>query len=191
MLELDLKSLVSDVAPTRSTGNSGQSLVEFALVAPIFFLVMFSIIELGLLLGAQNGLVNSVREAARYAATYRVASRADAIAACKSDLVGKQLTQDLAGSIGIPGFDAGAPLSRTIIWRWVADPTANDYLVQIQVSATYGYPLFVPIASAILDPLDGNTDGRLTISAQEQMRIENRDLTFATAPADVTWPTCT
>jgi Flp pilus assembly protein TadG len=170
--------------------DRGQALVEFALVVPFFLLVVFSILQLGLLLGAQNGLVNGVREAARYASTYRVASRSDAIAVCSSDLVRTQLTQVLAGSIGIPGFDRTAPQSDTIVWHWVQEPTAQDYFVQVQVSATYSAPLYVPIASTILDPLDGSIDHRLKLSAQEQMRIENGDLKFSTTPADVTWPAC-
>src|ERR687889_627151 len=51
---------------------SGQALVEFALVAPIFFLLVFGVIQIGLVMAAQNGLVDSVREAARRAATYRI-----------------------------------------------------------------------------------------------------------------------
>ena len=52
--------------------RAGQSLAEFALVAPIFFLLVFGVIQLGLVIAAQNGLVDGVREAARRAATYRI-----------------------------------------------------------------------------------------------------------------------
>ena len=41
---------------SRADDSRGQALVEFALVAPIFFLMVFSIIGLGILFGGQNGL---------------------------------------------------------------------------------------------------------------------------------------
>jgi hypothetical protein len=50
--------------------NSGQTLVEFALVFPIFALLLFSIIVLGLYVFYQQQLSNAAREAARYAAIH-------------------------------------------------------------------------------------------------------------------------
>ena len=49
--------------------DRGQALPEFALVAPVFFLVLFGIIQMGFLLAGQNGMSNAAREAARYAST--------------------------------------------------------------------------------------------------------------------------
>jgi Flp pilus assembly protein TadG len=43
----------------------GQALVEFALVIPIFLLLLFAILHLGLLFGGQNSLTNAVRVTAR------------------------------------------------------------------------------------------------------------------------------
>ena len=48
--------------------QDGSSLVEFALVAPVFFVVVFAIIELGLAVWAKNSVAADVREGARYAA---------------------------------------------------------------------------------------------------------------------------
>src|SRR5688500_2434831 len=46
----------------------GQSLVELALVIPIFFVLVFGIVDFGLGLKAWITITNSAREAARYAA---------------------------------------------------------------------------------------------------------------------------
>lgn len=46
-------------------------MVEFALTAPLLVLIIFGIIELGVLFSAYVGLTNSAREAARAAAVYR------------------------------------------------------------------------------------------------------------------------
>ena len=49
----------------------GQSLVEFALVAPLLISIVVGIIELGILFSTYVGLANSAREGARAAAIYR------------------------------------------------------------------------------------------------------------------------
>lgn len=45
----------------------GQAMVEFALVAPLFFLMLFSIIEVGRFIFYYEVLSNATREGARYA----------------------------------------------------------------------------------------------------------------------------
>ena len=49
--------------------RSGQSLVEFALVAPLFFLLVFGITDFGRLFFTQSTLQHALREAGRYAVT--------------------------------------------------------------------------------------------------------------------------
>jgi len=51
--------------------EKGAALVEFALVAPLFFLVLFAIIEFGYLYWANLSMQHAVREGARYAITGR------------------------------------------------------------------------------------------------------------------------
>ena len=46
--------------------NSGAMAVEFALVAPIFFLILFATVELGMYLHDRQVLTNAAREAARF-----------------------------------------------------------------------------------------------------------------------------
>jgi Flp pilus assembly protein TadG len=49
--------------------QSGQSLVEFAVVAPLFFLLVFGITDFGRLFFTQETLQFALREAGRYAVT--------------------------------------------------------------------------------------------------------------------------
>lgn len=49
------------------TKESGSSVVEFAMVALIFFTLIFAIIEFGRLLYTHNALADATRRAARYA----------------------------------------------------------------------------------------------------------------------------
>ena len=53
----------------------GQALTEFALVAPIFFLMILSIIVLGLWVFYNLQLENAAREAARYAAVHSTSAQ--------------------------------------------------------------------------------------------------------------------
>jgi hypothetical protein len=46
-------------------GSPGQALAEFAMVVPIFLLLLFGIIDLGRLVYTSNALSNGAREAAR------------------------------------------------------------------------------------------------------------------------------
>ncbi len=70
---------------------SGQALVEFALVFPMFVLALFSVIVLGLYVFYNQQLENAAREAARYAVTHSssaqcpTVSRIDPIGSIRPD----------------------------------------------------------------------------------------------------------
>ncbi|MEO8272471.1 MAG: TadE/TadG family type IV pilus assembly protein [Chloroflexota bacterium] len=170
----------------RRRSSRGQALTEFALVAPIFFLLVFSIIELGILFGGQNGLVAATRELARYAAPYRVKTAVDATNVCADTRLGTQLTGFLKQSI--PGYASTNVASREVIYSWRTNPLVTGqpqtYYVQLQIKVAYKFQLRVPLVGGILDRFDGTTDNRLLLDAKEQMRIENEDLT--TPYGDVT-----
>jgi Flp pilus assembly protein TadG len=171
----------------RRRRSNGQSLAEFALVAPIFFLLVFTVIELGLVMAAQNGLVDGVRTAARRAATYRINEGSfDATvwpAICTS--VRTELTQRLRERV--VGYNTSNLTSSTLAYEWEPNPQTGDYFLVAHITATYGNPLHVPFISAILDRADGTADGRLTLTATEQMRVENPALD---TPTSMTARTC-
>ena len=58
-----------------SRRNRGQALVEFALVFPIFMVLLLSIVVLGLWVFYNQQLENAAREAARYAATHSASAQ--------------------------------------------------------------------------------------------------------------------
>lgn len=167
--------------------DRGQSLVEFALVAPIFFLMLFAVIELALIMGGQNGLVASARELARYAAPFRVGSATDATAVCNNaNDPDRGFTQQLNGfmSAQIPGYSPANWSSgdRTVTYSW--HPNADGtYYVQLAIHVRYHHPLYVPLVGGLLDGFDGVSDGKWELDATETMRIENEGL--ANTYADV------
>lgn len=179
--------------PRRARAEPGQALTEFALIAPILFLLLFAVLQFGLLFGGQNGLVNGVREATRRAVTYRVndASLNDpSIEAAVCTAIEDELNAQLERAL--PGFDP-VRLARSVTYDWVANPgpaptgaNPENYFLYVQISARYRHPLYVPLVGIFLDGLDGTTDGALTLTASEQMRVENPSLALGTTP-----PPCT
>jgi hypothetical protein len=54
----------------RSRSGRGQGLAEFALVLPVFLLIVFGIIDLGRVVWATDDITNAAREGARYASIH-------------------------------------------------------------------------------------------------------------------------
>jgi Flp pilus assembly protein TadG len=168
--------------PSPGTGgraDAGQALVEFALVIPIFLLILFAILQLGLLFGGQNSLVNSVRETARYASPYRVVDNAGAQDTCDNQVLGKLSDALHANALTA---DTATRLIPHVEYTWLIDPDGN-YYVQISVQADYKFPLYVPLVSTFLDGMDGTIDNNLRLSAKEEMRVENEPLAAFDNPA--------
>lgn len=59
----------------KNGGSRGQTLVEFALVAPLFILVLAGIVTFGIGVFYQQQLTNAAREGARYAAIHSATSQ--------------------------------------------------------------------------------------------------------------------
>jgi hypothetical protein len=171
---------------TRPRQSRGQALAEFALVAPVFFLLVFGVIEMGIMFGGQNGLVASARELARYAAPYRVKTETDANNICDDVRMSQQLSKNLKNRI--PGYNSANDEMRQITYSWHLNPDSTTYYVQLEIHVSYHFPLHVPLVGGIIDGFDGLNDNRFLLDAKEQMRIENEDLTanfLATDGTDV------
>src|SRR5688500_11769840 len=54
---------------SRDHASRGQAMAEFALILPIALLILFGIIQFGFLFASQIGMVNALRETARFAST--------------------------------------------------------------------------------------------------------------------------
>lgn len=158
--------------------DGGQSLAEFAIVAPIFFLLVFGVIQVGLVMAAHNGLVDGVREAARRAATYRINEESfdpvvfPAICATIQDELDARLADRVIG------YAAGNVTNSQITYEWEPNPSTGEYFLVARVDATYANPLYVPLVAIFLDRSDGTDDDpdALSLSASEQMRVENPSL---------------
>jgi hypothetical protein len=68
-----------------SKGERGQTLVEMALAAPMFFMVLIGIIVLGIGVFYQQELTNVAREAARYAAIHSATAQCPTVSNLEPD----------------------------------------------------------------------------------------------------------
>ncbi len=123
---------------TRCASRRGQSLVEFAIVFPIFMLLLGGVIQFGIIFWGQNTLNQIVRDAGRYGATVP-----DCSAGSNADIVTK--TQQIAGSssfVGVLGTvtvtlpDSGSDP--------VCPPPSNTKVVWLKVDAQAQVPIFFP-----------------------------------------------
>ena len=172
----------------RCPHTSGQSLVEFALVVPIFIALVAAIIQFGVLFWAQNTLTQVVRDTGRWAATQvecagagAVTAQANAVAA-NSSLLGY-----VAGSwTGTSGSsDAGVrayatPGSLAVAWVQDSDPEAegcppqtNKAVYHVIIKVNHTVPTFFPAMAYF--PLIGTCDSsgcRVVLSSTVQYRME-------------------
>jgi Flp pilus assembly protein TadG len=145
---------------SRDQRGGGQSLAEFALVLPVFFLLLGGVIRFGLIFCGQNTLNQVVRDTGRWAASQttcsgasdvtKVIATANAIAA-NSSLIG--YTSPWTGS------------DVTVAWTGDTTPTCppanNKKTAWVTITITHRVPIFFP-------GLPGNGN----ISSTTQFRME-------------------
>ncbi|MBI3746629.1 MAG: pilus assembly protein [Chloroflexi bacterium] len=145
-------------------------MTEFALVAPLFFLLIFGVIQMGILLGGQIGLTNAVREVARYASTVGANSQTNLTITTYANPVLQR---------SIPAYNSSAASTVTYCYYpnpiTATNPTAT-YSWKVIITTQYGHTLFVPLVGALIDRIDGTADNRLTVTAREEMKVETQPL---------------
>jgi Flp pilus assembly protein TadG len=107
----------------------GQNIVEFAIAAPLLFLVVCAIFEFGNLLLTQVQLQNAVRQGARYAA----------LSGCPTNSAIQSVVQSAAASLPITVSSSFSP-----------SPCASCLGVQIPtltVTGTYTYQALTPVGA--------------------------------------------
>jgi hypothetical protein len=166
------------------SGESGQALLELALVVPILVLLVMAIFQFAFVIQSQMGLTNAVREAARRAAaTPEPAPNWVALTDwTESELCGDATAPCDAGLLeqNVPAFSAALlPADPVITYCTYAIAGSSGTLTnyQINVSVQYQHPLFFALLAFATDAIDGTPNGRWDLSSAAQMRLESLDYT--------------
>jgi hypothetical protein len=151
----------SPLTRTRCHSARGQTLVEFAIVAPLFFLVLFGIVEAGRFMLYYETLNNATREGARYAIvnganTLGCPTGPPAPGSSACDPTGLDVVERVQqAAFGVLGDD----VSVTPTWH---DPANNGRGSTITVTASYTYTPIIPL------PLP-----TITVEAESSLVVNN------------------
>lgn len=148
---------------TRNEKDRGANLVEFALIAPLLFLLLFGVVEFARVIHGFTSVWSAAREGARYATTVGdtngngTPNYLDCIAivdAALAKIVGTNLD---AGDITVKYFDE----SNTEVADCDGNPPApapggadidSGFTIEVEASATFD--AVVPLLSSFLDGID-------------------------------------
>jgi Flp pilus assembly protein TadG len=147
----------------RTKRERGQSLAEFALVAPLAFAVLAGIIQFGSVFWAQNTLTQVVRDTGRWAATQKN---------CSDPLPVEAQSKVIAQSSSLLGYNP-ATYSTTVTWDNATCPKDNSTVDYVYITATTRVPTFFPGMEFL--PLLGTCDGsgcHISLSSTAQFRME-------------------
>ena len=156
---------------TRSTNRRrrgaerGVALVEFALVVPVLFLVVFGIVEFGITLNDYQSIRQGVREGARQAAVQQYGSQTGSCTTITAPTDVKKVICLAEERIGL-GNDV-----RTAVRYWVPAPSTDPD--QTQANPDYG--TVVVCSQKTVKPLTGAIPGldKIRLTSEIEMRLED------------------
>ncbi len=154
-------AILKRITRRRGKGEGGQSLVEFALVLPIFLLVLCAIVDFGMAFHAWITVTNSAREGGRLGAVH------PALDAVGSPCYGQgSLDQCIEGKVRDTAGALGDDLEVTVT---NAEGLPGESVV---VDVSYDYSLITPLAG-IVGVVSGGTVGEsFTLSSTADFRLE-------------------
>ena len=157
---------------SKSHRERGQILVEFAIVATVFFLFLFGIFDFARMFQSWITVQHSAREAARYAITGLAAC--DGIAADRDACIVQKAE---SGTLGLPDGGIGSSLVTVNVKYWdyitggtyAVNSTTGDGgpcdVIEVEVVYQHSFltPLVKPVMSAIgADPISLKGTQRMT-----------------------------
>jgi Flp pilus assembly protein TadG len=131
--------------------EDGQSLVEFALVVPVFLLVLFAIVDFGMAFHAWITVTNSAREGGRLGSVHASAAAIE------------QRVRDTADTLDQDN------LSVTVT---NADDQGGQPGESVVVDVSYSYSLMTPLADLLNLVSGGTIPDTLSLDSVAEMRLE-------------------
>ena len=144
----------------------GQSLVEFALIIPIFIILVFGIIDFGMGLRAYITVTQATREGARYAA---VGNPAGTFTSGGSGQCNGTTTTSTVGKVcsTLNGMNLTNVQTVTVTY-----PDGNVPGNSVRVHAEYDYHYITPVRAVVNFFSGGALDDTIAVSSTTDMRLE-------------------
>ncbi len=147
----------------REKKERGQALVEFALLIPIFFVLLFAVVDFGMGFYSWITVTNSAREGARLGAVHPPLDVASSPCFGKASLV-----QCIEDRVRVTAGLADQDTKMTVTIDGEQGPSGGSVVVKVD----YGYDLITPLAG-LVQFLSGDTIGStLNLSSTADMRLE-------------------
>jgi Flp pilus assembly protein TadG len=139
--------------------SRGQALVEFALVAPIFFLLLCAILDFGRYVYYVQILNNAAREGARYAIVH--GSNSFTPTGPPNDPTGTAVAAVVRNyAVGVIGDSTVLNVAST--WGTPPGTPTNNRGQKVRVTVTYGFHSLIPIVP--IPPITINGESTLVVN---------------------------
>ncbi len=143
--------MIKLIRKRKKDGEKGQALAEFALLVPIFMLLLFAIVDFGMGFYSWITVTNAAREGARLGAVLASEEQIKLRVLQTSDLINEDTNMTVTVTNAAPG---GVPGESVV------------------VTVDYDYDLITPMAG-LVQMLSGSVLGpTLTLSSTAEMRLE-------------------
>ena len=159
--------------------RSGQALPEFALIVPLLLVLLFGTIQVGLVFGGYNALINSVRETARYGS----------VCVGPTSSCGPAVATYLAQKVAQGGFAyKGAPRGQVEYQAYQEPPTTGKWHVRMRVTGCVNTTIFIPLVGVLIHSSDPSV---YPLKSVETFRVEGQPAGSASTdpniPQDPAW----
>jgi Flp pilus assembly protein TadG len=133
--------------------DRGQAMVEFLVFLPVLLILLFAVIEVGMVISDQIALVHAAADGARFGS----APGCSGVVSCEASAATTQATKALTGINQCTGSAVAPSVSG-----------ANPQVLTVKVSCTY--KPFTPLGS-VLQLVGGAFGATLPLSATSIMRV--------------------
>jgi Flp pilus assembly protein TadG len=147
----------------RKNGEKGQALAEFALLVPLFLILLFAIVDFGMGFHSWITVTNSAREGARVGAVHPPLNVASSPCSGKASL--EQCIEDrVRETAGLPNQD-----TKMFVYITNAEGQSGESVV---VKVDYGYDFITPLAGLFQFFSVDAIGSTLNLSSTADMRLE-------------------
>lgn len=149
----------------RTQSRAGSAIIEFAVVAPVFFLLLFSILEIGIIYFAQSTIQFATNDIARMVRTGQGGSQGVTQQSIRDRVCGNiaplvpcdnDLSVDVESFNSFGGLTFSPPLDGNGNMQPMNNFTPGSACNVVLVRIFYAWPVFTPILTPFLSNMAGS-----------------------------------